>query len=68
MWLEMLGYFSRFAATGNPSPEEGVEWPAYDEETDPYLALDKTVSVGTNAAEKCEFWEGEDYLVVELTE
>lgn len=68
MWLDMLGYFSRFAATGNPSPEEGVEWPAYDEETDPYLALDKTVSVGTNAAEKCEFWEGEDYLVVELTE
>jgi para-nitrobenzyl esterase len=68
MWLDMLGYFSRFAATGNPSPEGGVEWPAYDEEADQYLALDKTVSVGTNAAEKCEFWEGEDYLVVELIE
>jgi para-nitrobenzyl esterase len=63
MWLDMLGYFSRFAATGNPSPEEGVEWPAYDEKTDPYLSLDKMVSAGNNAAAKCDFWEGEDYLV-----
>jgi len=31
------------------------------------LALDKTVSLGTNAAEKCDFWEDEDYLVPEPT-
>ena len=41
---------------------------AYDEVADPYLALDKTVSVGSNAAEKCDFWDGEDYLVPELHE
>ena len=68
MWLDMLGYFARFAATGNPSAEGGVQWPAYDREADQHLVLDKTLSVGTNAAEKCAFWEGEDYLVVELRE
>jgi para-nitrobenzyl esterase len=67
MWLDMLCYFSRFAATGDPNAPGAVEWPGYDEEADPYLALDKTVSVGSNAAEKCDFWDGEDYLVPELT-
>jgi len=66
LWLEVLGYFSRFAATGNPSPEGGVQWPVYDESADQHLVLDATISVGSNAAEKCEFWEGEDYLKPEL--
>jgi len=66
LWLQTLGYFSRFAATGNPSTEGGVQWPAYDESSDQHLVLDSAVSVGSNAAEKCEFWEGEDYLKPEL--
>jgi len=66
LWLEILGYFSRFAATGNPSAEGGIQWPTYDEEADQHLVFDTTVSVGSNAAEKCDFWEGEDYLVPEL--
>ena len=65
MWLDMLGYFSRFAATGDPNARgrrsSGL---AYDKEADPYLALDiRPMSVGSNAAEKCDFWDGEDYLV-----
>jgi hypothetical protein len=32
------------------------------------LVFDVTVSVGSNAAEKCDFWEGEDYLEPELTD
>jgi len=67
LWLEMLGSFSRFAATGNPSPEGSVQWPPYDEEVDQHLVYDTTVSVGSNAAEKCDFWADEDYLVPELT-
>lgn len=66
LWLGTLGYFSRFAATGNPSLTGGVQWPAYDESSDQHLVLDSAVSVGSNAAEKCEFWEGEDYLKPEL--
>ncbi len=62
LWLEMLGYFTRFAATGDPNGEGAVEWPSYDAATDQHLAIDASMSVGSNAAEKCEFWDGEDYL------
>lgn len=68
LWREMLGYFSRFAETGEPGAGGGVEWPAYDEETDRHLIFDTTVSVGTNAADQCDFWEGEDYLQAQLPE
>ncbi|MGB8330370.1 MAG: carboxylesterase/lipase family protein [Polyangiales bacterium] len=66
LWLTALGYFSRFAATGEPSAPEGVQWPAYDPGADQHLILDTTVSIGSNAADKCEFWEGEHYLATEL--
>ena len=67
LWLATLGYFTRFAETGNPSAEGGVEWPAYDEDADQHLAFDTTISVGSNAdANKCDFWAGEDYLKPEL--
>jgi len=65
-WLEVLGYFSRFAATGEPSATGGLQWPAYDAVADQHLILDTTVSIGSNAADKCEFWRGENYLVAEL--
>jgi len=68
LWLETLGYFSRFAATGNPSVEGGVQWPTYDEQADQHLVFNTTVSVGSNAAAKCDFWEGEDYLIPELAD
>jgi carboxylesterase type B len=68
LWLETLGYFSRFAATGNPSVEGGVQWPTYDEQADQHLVFNTTVSVGNNAAAKCDFWEGEDYLIPELAD
>ena len=67
LWLEILGHFSRFAETGNPSAEGGLEWPTYDAAVDEHLVFDTTVYVSSNAAEKCDFWEGEDYLVPEFT-
>lgn len=68
LWLETLGYFTRFAATGNPNLEGGVAWPLYDEEADEHLAFDEVVSVRSKAAAgKCEFWAGEDYLRAELS-
>lgn len=66
LWLETLGYFSRFATTGLPNSEAGPQWPAYDPENDQHLVLNTDISVGDHAAEKCAFWEGEDYLVPEL--
>jgi para-nitrobenzyl esterase len=68
LWLEILGHFSRFAETGNPSAEGGLEWPTYDAVVDEHLVFDTTVYVSSNAAEKCDFWEGEDYLGAQLQE
>ena len=65
LWLDMLGYFARFSATGNPSAEDGPQWPLYDAD-DPYLAIDTESSVGADPAPKCEFWDGEDYLKPQL--
>lgn len=68
LWLETLGYFTRFAATGNPNAEGGLAWPVYNEEADEHLAFDETVSVRSKAAaDKCAFWAGEDYLEAELS-
>jgi len=68
LWLQMLGYFSRFAASGNPSELDSVQWPTYDPDLDQHLVIDAAVSIGSNAAEKCEFWQGEDYLIAELVD
>ena len=62
LWLDTLGYFVRFAATGDPSSDDGVEWPLYDAETDPYLAIDETTASANAPAPECDFWDGEDYL------
>jgi para-nitrobenzyl esterase len=68
LWLETLGYFTRFAATGNPNGEDSVTWPVYDEEADEHLAFDAAVSLRTGAAaDKCAFWANEDYLEAELS-
>ena len=66
VWLEMLGYFARFASTGDPNGDGALEWPLYNAASDPHLVLDNPVAVGSNAADKCAFWSGEDYLTPEL--
>jgi para-nitrobenzyl esterase len=66
LWTDILSDFWRFALTDNPNPIGGLQWPTYDEGTDQHKVYDTTVSVASNAAEKCDFWAGEDYLVSEL--
>jgi para-nitrobenzyl esterase len=39
---QMMGYWTRFAATGNPNGAGAVQWPAYDSTTDAMLQLDDT--------------------------
>jgi para-nitrobenzyl esterase len=63
LWLDTMGYFTRFAATGPPIASD---WPSYDPATDQYLAIDSTTRIGTTPAAKCEFWGGEDYLKSQL--
>jgi para-nitrobenzyl esterase len=39
---ELMGYWTRFAATGNPNGAGAVTWPQYDATTDSMLQLDDT--------------------------
>lgn len=43
----MMGYWTRFAATGDPNGAGAPEWPAYDPASDQHLELGDTVGVGT---------------------
>ena len=40
----MMGYWTRFARTGDPDGGGAPAWPAYDPATDSYLELDTTIS------------------------
>jgi para-nitrobenzyl esterase len=43
----MMGYWTRFAATGDPNGAGAPEWPAYDPVSDQHLELGDTIGVGT---------------------
>jgi para-nitrobenzyl esterase len=38
----MMGYWTRFAATGNPNGDSAVQWPPYDSVNESMLQLDET--------------------------
>ena len=53
----MTGYWSRFAATGNPNGGRAPEWPAAKQGTDPYLQLDTTPNAGDGVrTAQCDLW------------
>jgi para-nitrobenzyl esterase len=59
---EMLGYWTQFAATGNPNApgDAGAPtWPAYSLTAEPYLQLeDPTPMASTDlATTQCQFWD-----------
>jgi len=52
------GYWTRFAATGDPDGEGAVDWPAYDAGGDHHLVIDSDVVVGSGLrAANCDFWD-----------
>ncbi len=62
LWESTLGYFARFAATGDPNSEGALDWPEYAADSDQHLILDDPVGTGSNVADKCRFWADKDYL------
>jgi para-nitrobenzyl esterase len=42
----MMGYWVRFAATGDPNGPDAPRWPPYEASSDPYLEFGDGVSVG----------------------
>ncbi len=54
----MIGYWSRFAATGNPNGGGAVEWPPAKAGADPYVGLDSTIAAGDGVrTAQCDFWD-----------
>ena len=52
----MMGYWTRFAANGDPNGGGAPSWPLLDENAR-YLALDRAIAVGANAKrDECAFW------------
>ena len=54
----VIGYWTRFAATGDPNGAGAVIWPQFDALTDPFLRLGPTNSSGTGLhSDNCDYWE-----------
>jgi len=57
----LMGYWTRFAKTGDPNGGDSASWPLLDE-AGRYLALDRTIETGAEAkADACAFWRSLDY-------
>jgi len=55
---EIQGYWTRFAATGNPNGDGALEWPGFAPTTKQYLELDVPSSVKEDLkAAQCDLWE-----------
>jgi para-nitrobenzyl esterase len=54
----LLGYWTRFAAAGDPNGAGAPAWPAYQGAGDPYLELAATPMAGEGVrTAKCDFWD-----------
>lgn len=63
LWMAMMGYWTRFAATGDPNGDGAPTWSAWTSDGDAHLVFDETIRPGTGAAAtECAFWEDKDYL------
>lgn len=56
---EMLGYWTRFAKTGDPNGDDAVTWDAYTTSADNHIELNVPVTTGTALkSDICDFWDG----------
>lgn len=54
---QMMGFWARFAAAGDPNKAGSTLWPKYTASTDSHLLLDLTVKAGSGLKKsQCDFW------------
>jgi para-nitrobenzyl esterase len=55
---KMMGYWTRFAKTGDPNAEGETKWPLYTQKEDRHLVFDTTIKVDKNLRKKyCDFFD-----------
>ncbi|MCA9668879.1 MAG: carboxylesterase family protein [Myxococcales bacterium] len=55
----MMGYWARFAATGDPNGDGAPSWPKYSETDEKHLELTLTPTAkGALKKAECDFWQG----------
>ncbi|HHH10451.1 MAG TPA: carboxylesterase family protein, partial [Sorangium sp.] len=55
---DMMGYWARFAASGDPNGAGAVNWPKYNNATDPVLVLDSPIVSQDNLkTAQCDMWD-----------
>jgi para-nitrobenzyl esterase len=55
----MMGYWSRFAATGDPNGDGAAAWPELEPTADAHLVLDTPIASGDGIrTAQCDFWDG----------
>lgn len=55
---EALGYWTRFAAKGDPNGSGLPQWPRFDAESGAYLILDSAPKPAANwGGARCKFWD-----------
>ena len=53
---EIVGYWTRFAQSGDPNGDGATQWPAYDKTEEKYLVLDIPIKVGQHLSKRaCDF-------------
>ena len=50
-----MGYWTRFAAAGDPNGAGATVWPAYDASTDSMLQLDMPVEINGYHNPQCDY-------------
>ena len=54
----MLGYWTRFATTGDPNGGDAPAWPEVDAETDAYLEIAAPPLASSDLRDEyCDFWD-----------
>jgi para-nitrobenzyl esterase len=55
---QIMGYWTRFAATGNPNGAQATAWPSYNATTDPMLQIDDvSVQINGYRTQQCDFYD-----------
>ena len=63
----LISAWTAMAATGNPSPDSGLQWPSYNTSHSLGVNIDNSTTVGVVDYTACKFWDTLDATVLNFT-